>query len=745
MVEFLKAKTSTYVNKPMGVIDTRTGGAAVGEALARAGNQAQQMFYADAVKNQKKLGQESVNNMKVQARDESGAFVYAQVDQSLSQVAKEVAEPMLRQRVGEALLVDASNGLTKIRSESLSAEDFENKSKEYIKANIANLDATGGGEYAGVYQSLATKTMAQHLNHMVLADAKKAKRIAVNNSLSSITIGLEEAAAHLERGVSFITIGELDDGNDELGMDQVISGLKLRAEQLFTNNDIEEPKYRAIINEIEKTTNDSRIRHKTNPMSENLDVNAITILEQSIRTGIINKADKETLDSYGINQDDINNFTKIRVNTDYHASKVATIRSIVSSRVAVIAKGNGKLALKNKLEGRIIHNMKPNEQILYNEILAEKYNGGKEINADWVLRNWEEKDGFLDDSLRGNKLPKAFEDVFNNAQFITNLISTEPARAKAMLISGTKLFANIAYRQSLGGNTQNNFGLSDTSFSNWQRLKRLSEQFGDASVLESAQKIFAPKLGNQTLSNIRMTNVENFSNFPDNYQGSTANSFINQWLRKYTADQGMNPEAASYLSTIAMHHSSIEGTDESTLKQILSDSYDNMYVESSYIWNIGQGTGLKSPMLGSGYKFKSLSSRFAPEKYFQGNKELLDKFIKETQNQLSKSTLKTNETLTIGENVFLLPSRRSTNTQGEYMVVDSTGTPIINKQTNNIFQISTKVTDGLLLKEKRKEQEDRWDRARRRRLSVIKSQTDAEKDLGDGFFGFGKIFGKTAF
>ena len=33
MVEFLKAKTSTYVNKPMGVIDVRTGASQVGEAL----------------------------------------------------------------------------------------------------------------------------------------------------------------------------------------------------------------------------------------------------------------------------------------------------------------------------------------------------------------------------------------------------------------------------------------------------------------------------------------------------------------------------------------------------------------------------------------------------------------------------------------------------------------------------------------------------------------------------------------
>ena len=727
MVEFLKAKTSTYVNKPMGVIDVRTGAAAVGQALARAGEQAQQMFYADAVKNQKKLGAESATNMKVQARDANGGFVYAEVDQSLSQVAKEVAEPMLRQRMGEALLIDASNGLTKIRSESVSAEEFKSKSREYIKANVANLDKTGGGEYAGVYQSLANKTMAQHLNHMTLADAKKAKLIAVNNSLSSINIGVSEVAGHLEQGVTYV-----GDGDDEIGIDEVIAGLKFRANQLFTNGDIQEPKYNALINEIDKTTNDSSIRYKINPMAANLDANALVIMEQSIRTGVINAKDKLILNGYGITQEDIDGFTQIRTNSDYHATKVGTIRSLVTSRVTALGKGNDKIKLRNNLEAGNVFPLKPKHQVMYDEILGEKFNNGNTITPNWVLQNWD-TEGFLDEALQGNKLPQSIENIFSSTEFITNKISTDPVEAKRMLISGTKLFANIAYRQGLAGNTENRFGLDEKTFSNWQRLKRLSEQFGDESIFESAQKLFAPTLADQVRSNIRMGNVQSYSGF-DDYKG-TAGSFLNQWLRKYTAEESMNPEAATYLGTIAMHHAAIEGTDESTLKQILSDSYDNMYVKSSYIWNIGQGSGLTSPMVGSAFKFKSLSSRFAPEKYFQGNETgLLDKFIKKTQDQLSKSTLKTGEALIIGKNAFLLPSRRSTNTQGEYMVVDSTGTPVINKQTNNIFQVSTKIVNGDLLMDRRVEQEDRWEKARRRRLSVIGSMRESKEMTKDGLF-----------
>ena len=54
MAEFLKAKTTTFVNRPLGIISTRTGAAESFEALSRAGQQAQQMFYEEAVDNQKK-------------------------------------------------------------------------------------------------------------------------------------------------------------------------------------------------------------------------------------------------------------------------------------------------------------------------------------------------------------------------------------------------------------------------------------------------------------------------------------------------------------------------------------------------------------------------------------------------------------------------------------------------------------------------------------------------------------------
>ena len=76
MVEFLRAKTSTFTNKPMGVIDTRTGGAEVGKAIANLGNNITEMAFKDAVKDQEKLGKDSVLQMPV--RDENNDLVIAE-------------------------------------------------------------------------------------------------------------------------------------------------------------------------------------------------------------------------------------------------------------------------------------------------------------------------------------------------------------------------------------------------------------------------------------------------------------------------------------------------------------------------------------------------------------------------------------------------------------------------------------------------------------------------------------------
>jgi len=736
MAEFVRAKKASFVNKPMGVINTATGAGEAFDQLSRLGDQAQQMFYKEAVINQQKAGKDYVDNLKVQARNDKGEFIYAELDKSLSKVATRTAEPLLREKMSNALLVDASTQLTNIRAKSANAEDFKTQANNYIKESMAQLDKTGGGEYSAVYQRLATKTMAQHLNHMVLADAKEAELINTQNALASIEIGKNELSVMLSEGVNTVE----GDGGEIYSFEQMVGTLKGKAERLLADGDIQTPKYHDIINDIDKTTMDSIINYKINPMSSNLDVNSLFIMEQAIRTGEVNAKDMAMLSSYDIDQEDINAMRSKRANRDYHSSRLANIRSIVNQRVTALNKGNELKSFTMKLANKSIYSMKPKHQNLYDQALGEKYIGANNaITPQWVLQNWETNEDFLSDSLRGTRLPMAVETIFNNAEFISRLSSENPQLAKANLISGIKLFSNIVMQQDTGGNKMYEYGLSTDAHSKWLRLKRLSEQYGDDKVIEFATKIFSNNEEEGIKNNIRRTNIEDYSGY-DSDRPQSPSTFIDSWLYNYTKEQGMNPEASFYLKSVAMHHLAVADTNQSTLKQIIDDTYENMYVKSSYVWNIGQGSGLSSALPG-GMKFNTLSTRFAPEKYFGGDKSLLTTFLDNANKTLS--LVNQDKKYVIGENAFLFPSRRSTNTNGEYMIVDDSGAPILNKQTGNITQVTTNVVNKKLLERRREEQETRWDNARRLRKSIEKSKMDAKEDLSGSFMeNIGNIWSK---
>jgi len=737
MAEFLKAKTTTLVNKPLGVVSTRTGAPEAFEALASAGQRAQQMFYEEAVVNQKQAGRDYVNNLKVQARNEKGEFIYAELDPSLSKVATREAQPLLRAKMSNALLVDASTRLNKLRSESTDAKMFETKANAYIEESIKQLDATGGGEYSSVYQQLATKTMAQHMNHMVLADAKKAQLIDTQNALFAIETGINELSTSINEGID-----TFEDGNDEFDASQMIDNLKNRATMLLKNGEIQEPKYRDLINKIEKTTMDASINNKIAPMSNNLDLNGLFIMETAVRTGKVNPEEMKYLQTYDIDQQDIDDIRAIRSNRDYHAGTVAKVRSIVSQRTTLQNKGNADIRFAQRLDSGFIATLKPKEQILYDNVLGKKYRAnekGVPITAQWVLQNWDKGD-FLDDSLKSSRLPNSVEQIFNNLEMLDMINARNPQLAKANMISAVKLFSNIMYTQDTSGNKIYEYGLSSENHSKWMRLKRLTDQFGDDAIMDLTQKIFITQEDENIKSSIRQTNIQAYSGYKTDAPKS-ASSFMTDWLRTYTQGKDMGHEAAEYLKPIAMHHLAIANTNESTLKQILDDTYETMYQKSSYIYNIGQGSGMVSSLPG-GMKFKTLASRFAPEKYFREQKHM-DVFLNDVNKKLVMTT--TGE-YTIGKNAFLLPSRRSTNTAAEYMVVDESGTPIINKQTNNIFQVSTKVVDSQLLKERRQQQEQRWDRARNRRRAIIQSKQTAKEDLsGSAFEVIGNVWSKLGF
>lgn len=177
MVEFLKAKPTTFVNRPRGIVDTRTGEAEVYEQVARLGDEMSRMGFEEAVKDQEKIGKEYVASLST--RDEQGNLRYVELPESLSEVARDAATPVLQRRYANELELDTSNKIAELHR--VHKDDpilFENQANLYISETVNTLKANGYGSIAGDYATNAAGILVQHSNDLKLKAYKKQEEVA---------------------------------------------------------------------------------------------------------------------------------------------------------------------------------------------------------------------------------------------------------------------------------------------------------------------------------------------------------------------------------------------------------------------------------------------------------------------------------------------------------------------------------------------------------------------------------------
>ena len=177
MAEFLKAKPTTFINRPRGIVDTRTGEAEVYEQVARLGNEMSRMGFEEAVKDQEKLGKEYVASLST--RDEQGNLRYVELPESLSEVAKDAATPMLQRRYANELQIDTGKKISELhRTYKDDPVAFEDQANLYISETVNTLRANGYGNIAGDYATNAAGILVQHSNDLKLKAYKKQEEVA---------------------------------------------------------------------------------------------------------------------------------------------------------------------------------------------------------------------------------------------------------------------------------------------------------------------------------------------------------------------------------------------------------------------------------------------------------------------------------------------------------------------------------------------------------------------------------------
>ena len=181
MVEFLKAKKTTFVNRPLGVVPVDTGAIQAAQTLSRVSGDLATMYFKEATEKEMEKGRDYVSSLPTRTEivDELGVGTgqyqlnFQKLDTSLSKVAQQTAEPLLKKKYGIALANDVNKNINKLRLESKTSAEFQEKIDTFIPEYEKQITNLGGGEYVNQIRESVAKLSTQHFFDMALKENRQ--------------------------------------------------------------------------------------------------------------------------------------------------------------------------------------------------------------------------------------------------------------------------------------------------------------------------------------------------------------------------------------------------------------------------------------------------------------------------------------------------------------------------------------------------------------------------------------------
>ena len=638
MVEFLTPKRNTFVNKTVGVVSTNTGGAEVGRAIEQAGARATQMFYEEAVKEQKKVGVDTVRKMKsVVTRNDQGELEFEALPDNLSDVARETATPYLLKRYANQLDAQTSRHIGKLSVETKDYDEFNSKVKSYLEATEKQLGSDNvGADLIGMFRDSASKLSSQYGIKKYQAQIKEEEANALEDELYIIDRSTNDMATFIREGLDESANLNKEDALERL--ESLRGRIPLRTFKA----------YEARIKVAEKT---GIITRSTKGMSE-IELRLVTraLRDQSF-DNFPKKYEylKEKLEKLGINNryfDDMSeaNISEVQTDIAARASNQATIETALTK--STVDAVSNTLALSgvgtNTTKGR------------------ESFNS---VFPDYVSPvSWSVNPALINNPVELNKLR------------ISNIMPQTLVDGLKLVETSTTMNPNHVmllnnYRkqfQYVGGKSKA-MPISNQLLAKYEVFDKFLQFYGVDGAEQAYNMAFAESPGDNQARDFEIKRKLG----PDS--SGSAKSLIANKIMNLAQENNFASESIPLLKTLATGILSNRNVSSDMADEIITNLYSQMFVKSEYTFS--HLTGAK------------VDSRFAPEKYLQGEK--LDGFVTGADAKLSLAGSK----LKLGDNAFLLPDPKSGDNGALYFAVDETGVLILDKnnqpiqfKTNNILR-----------------------------------------------------------
>lgn len=637
MVEFLKAQPTSFINKPIGVISTNTGGVELGNAIAQAGANATEMFFREAVKEQTQLGKDTATELKIKIRDQDGNLQFQELPGTLSDVARETATPILQKRYAETLYVDTSNRLKKMAIDAENYSQFESMANDYLSATENEMSKSGIGEsLIGMYRTDSSKLRSQYGMKKYADDVEKEERIAVENELFIIQDYMNDAFMFEKNGLT-------DSSNMNIDLvNQGLAQLQGRVSRT-TITDIQ--------NKVKVGITSSKIMRGMDGFNS-LQMN---IVEKAFREGDFNSIPKplqEALAKQGVTSDVLRNLTDANVN-----SVVTRISGNASNQASI--ENAMKDASTNKKMMFEISSGTASNTAKYREALDTAFVGYDSAFA-WasnpdILRDQNALMVLQKTNILPNNLFNMLGNVKNNSQLTSQQIFN----------------LNLIRRQAMSSTTRDGSvrslskGLDTDTVNFWTTYDHLIRSMG-AEEKDQAYRIALKTY--QTDDDRLITGSAIQQRFGSD---QSPNSIIDKQLREIASDKGWSLHSLPLMKRLAMASFSNNEISTEQITDTLNQVYETMYTKSDLMYNASFDGVVKA-------------SNFAPERYISSDK------IDEWKEGVNTKLKLAGKNLELGKNAFLMANPTSDASGAKYIAVGLDGVALQDGNGNLIQSATTK-------------------------------------------------------
>ena len=653
MVEFLRSKKTSYVNKTMGIIDTRTGAGEVGDAIARMGNTITEIAYENAATEQKEVGQTVGKTAKLPTRNEKGELQFTELPADLSVIAKQSANNIIEQRYAKFFQRDIATSLNDLRV--LYKQDpkgYELASGVLIESNVKELEANGYGKYSSELLDSSSYLASQHVLDIKTKEYARQEDLSNENDKSIVSTNIKEIYTLQQNG-------EIDAAKSRIEETNAV------IETLRANSAVNQPWIDDKLSMIR--TNGIQARLEKNIQSFNGNHIAAQQLASAFKNRSVNDINRKILNHFGITDEYIKELNEGLSLTE--KTKLSAYLTSVSGGMSKGSDSRSKIAdtanLKENWNNKGIDDSTTTTTKLIDSFVAENlgFNASME-QRDYLSLNAQQL-GSLEQSISlGSVLPHNLKNVLTSGNTVLAMMLNNPKEANAI---GEK-WLNL---HNLATANNNGRGLTQDQIF---RAEQIRERVKQNNNYQSAFDIEFRTIDEKKDYEIdRMTSIKKLDS---KTMHNNSRQWVQSWMSATFPD--WSGEIKNDFEHLVLDSLEKKDADLSSIESSLEATYNKTYKEDDSNYSLRDGAG------------ETTNTSIAV--HYTG--ATLDTVKKNINYMLSVSGEVDNdgEPYVLGDTAFLLGDKRNSTVpraDARWTVVKKDGTPIIDSDYGDELQVST--------------------------------------------------------